>query len=86
MLGLEWKARARPDSSSGFARTSSSEPAEDWPALKARKRRWAELLRMVFQVEVEVCPRGGGEALLAGGAGAAARRRGGPRARIRGRE
>ena len=35
--------------------------AEPWPALKARRRRWAELLRMVFRVDVEVCPRCGGE-------------------------
>ena len=26
-----------------------------WPALKARRRRWAELLRLVFAVDVEVC-------------------------------
>jgi hypothetical protein len=36
------------------------EPAEDWPALRARRRRWAELLRRVFAVEVEVYPRCGG--------------------------
>jgi hypothetical protein len=35
-------------------------PAGDWAALRARRRRWAELLRRVFQVEVEVCPRCGG--------------------------
>ena len=29
---------------------------ESWPALRARRRRWAELLRLVFKVEVEVCP------------------------------
>ena len=43
---------------------ASPEPAGDWPALKARRRRWAELLRMVFKVEVEVCPRCGGEARI----------------------
>ncbi len=32
-----------------------------WPALKARRRRWAELLRLVYAVDVEVCPRCGGE-------------------------
>ena len=31
-----------------------------------RRRRWAELLRMVFQVEVEVCARCGGEARILG--------------------
>jgi hypothetical protein len=34
---------------------------EPWPALKARRRRWAELLRLVFAADVEVCPRCGGE-------------------------
>lgn len=33
---------------------------EVWPALKARRRRWAELLRRVFEVDVTVCPRCGG--------------------------
>jgi hypothetical protein len=32
------------------------EPEASWPALQARRRRWAELLRRVFKVEVEVCP------------------------------
>ncbi len=36
------------------------EPEAGWPALKARRRRWAELLRLVFRVDV--CPRCGGEA------------------------
>jgi Putative transposase/Transposase zinc-binding domain len=31
-------------------------PADDWPALRARRRRWAELLRRVFDVEVSLCP------------------------------
>ena len=35
-------------------------PGPEWPALRARRRRWAELLRLVFRVEVEVCPRCGG--------------------------
>ena len=39
---------------------------ESWPALRARRRRWAELLRLVFKVEVEVCPRCGGEARILG--------------------
>ena len=34
---------------------------QPWAALKARRRRWAELLRMVFKVDVEVCRRCGGE-------------------------
>ena len=39
---------------------SAAEPAADWPALRARRRRWAELLRRVHPVEVEVCPACGG--------------------------
>ena len=42
------------------------EPAADGPALRARRRRWAELLRLVFQVDVEVCPRCGGESRIIG--------------------
>jgi len=40
--------------------------AESWPVLQARRRRWAERLRMVFKVDVEVCPRSGGEMSLVG--------------------
>ena len=36
---------------------ASPQPAGDWPALRARRRRWAERLRWVFKVEIEVCPR-----------------------------
>jgi hypothetical protein len=39
---------------------TSPAPREDWPALRARRRRWAELRRRVFQVEVAGCPRCGG--------------------------
>ena len=46
--------------------TVAPEPAGDWPSLRARRRRWAELLRLVFKVEVEVCPRCGGEARIVG--------------------
>ena len=42
------------------AEPGATEPAADWPALRARRRRWAELLRMVFQVDVERCVRCGG--------------------------
>ncbi len=43
---------------------AGQEPAHDdaerevaaWPALRARRRRWAELLRLVFEVDVTVCP------------------------------
>ena len=54
-----------------LARASDEPPEaavqeENWPALRARRRRWAELLRLVFKVEVEVCPRCGGEARIVG--------------------
>jgi hypothetical protein len=39
---------------------------EQWSALRARRRRWAERLRRVFAVEVEVCPRGGGAMRMVG--------------------
>jgi hypothetical protein len=42
------------------------EHEENWPELQARRRRWAELLRRVFQVDVEVCARCGGEARIIG--------------------
>ena len=42
------------------------ETEASWPALTARRRRWAELLRRVFRVDVEVCPRCAGEARILG--------------------
>jgi hypothetical protein len=42
------------------------EREDTWPALRARRRRWAELMRMVFAVDVEVCPRCGGAARIIG--------------------
>jgi hypothetical protein len=42
------------------------EHEEIWPALRARRRRWAELLRSVFAVDVERCPRCGGAARIFG--------------------
>jgi hypothetical protein len=42
----------------------ATEAGQAWPALRARRRRWAELLRLVFRVEVEVCARCGGEARI----------------------
>ena len=41
----------------GAGHEAAYEP-EPWPALRARRRRWAELLRLVY---VEVCRRCGGE-------------------------
>ena len=43
------------------AHDDTSREPEPWPALKAWRRRWAELLRLVFAVDVEVFPRCGGE-------------------------
>ena len=45
-------------------RTPEREDA--WPALRARRRRWAELRRHVYAVDVEVCPRCGGTARIVG--------------------
>jgi hypothetical protein len=44
----------------------AAEREDTWPARRARRRRWAELLRMVFRVEVEGCPRCGGAARIVG--------------------
>jgi len=51
---------------SAVAAEAPRAPAPGWPALRARRRRWAELLRRVFKVEVDVCPRCGGEARIIG--------------------
>ena len=40
----------------GAAPSPAAASSEDWPALRARKRRWAELLSRVFEIEVSVCP------------------------------
>jgi len=61
-----WRGRGVELVAAPAATTLSPEPARDWPALRARRRRWAELLRLVFQVEVEVCPRCGGAARIVG--------------------
>ena len=44
----------------------ATEDRDTWPALRARRRRWAELLRRVFRVDVEVCPRCGGAMVIVG--------------------
>jgi hypothetical protein len=44
----------------------AADSAAEWPALCARRRRWSELLRMVFQVDVERCGRCGGPARIGG--------------------
>jgi hypothetical protein len=59
-----WRRRGVALAASPPVAARRCEPAEEWPALRARRRRWAELLRRVFQVEVEVCPRCGGAARL----------------------
>ncbi len=48
------------------AQHDTEHEAEPWPALTAGRRRWAELLRMIFKVDVEVCPRCGGEMRIVG--------------------
>jgi hypothetical protein len=52
----------------GAGHEAAHEPeceTEPWPALQARRRRWAELLRLVFAVDVEVCPTCGEMRILA---------------------
>jgi hypothetical protein len=44
----------------------ATEPESAWPAMRARRRRWAELLRWVFRVDVEGCPRCGGAMRILG--------------------
>jgi hypothetical protein len=44
----------------------SDHEGEPWAALQTRRRRWAELLLLVFRVDVEVCPRCGGELRIVG--------------------
>ena len=61
-----WRRRGVELVAAPSAEMVSPEPAGDWPALRARRRRWAELLRLVFKVEVEVCARCGGEARIVG--------------------
>ena len=44
----------------------ATEDQDAWSALRARRRRWAELLRRVFRVDVEVCPRCRGAMAIVG--------------------
>ena len=44
----------------------AAEREDAGPALRARRRRWADLLRRVFAVDGERCPRGGGAARIVG--------------------
>lgn len=59
---LWWRRRGVvPDGARGTtapapAPSPAATPANDWPALRARRRRWAELLSRVFEIEVHVCP------------------------------
>jgi hypothetical protein len=61
-----WRRRGIVLRSTPAAEPSASEPAAEWPALRARRRRWAELLRRIYAVDVEVCPRCGGAARIVG--------------------
>ena len=59
-----WRRRGVVLANAPEAEPSSSEPNAEWPALRARRRRWAELLRLVYAIDVEVCPRCGGAARI----------------------
>jgi hypothetical protein len=61
-----WRRRGIELARGSGAPPEAVEPEASWPALQARRRRWAELLRLVFKVEVEVCPRCGGAARILG--------------------
>jgi hypothetical protein len=61
-----WRRRGVELAATAPVATPPPKPSGEWPALKARRRRWSELLRLVFQVDVEVCPRCGGEARIVG--------------------
>ena len=66
--GASHAFRAPPSPSADSERAPSHwrARAASWPALHARRRRWAELLRLVFKVDVEVCARCGGAARIIG--------------------
>ncbi len=61
-----WRRRGVERVATPRTETTSPEPAGEWPAPRARRRRWAELRRLVFKVDVEVCARCGGEARIIG--------------------
>jgi len=61
-----WRRRGIMLRNAPAAEPSASEPTAEWPALRARRRRWAELLRLVFSIDVEVCVRCGGAARIVG--------------------
>jgi hypothetical protein len=61
-----WGQRGVSLARSRAAPAEAPEADHAWPALRERRRRWAELLRLMFRVEVEVCPRCGGEARILG--------------------
>ena len=43
-----------------FAEERENSLIPTWPALQARRRRWAELLQRIFEVDPLRCPRCGG--------------------------
>ena len=61
-----WRRRGVVLMAAPEAQPGAAEPAADWPELRARRRRWAELLRLVYAVDVEVCVRCGGAARIVG--------------------
>ena len=61
-----WRRRGVVRVNAPDAESSSPASVPDGPALRARRRRWAELLRLVFAIDVEVCARCGGAARIVG--------------------
>jgi len=41
--------------------TGSADDSPTWPQMQARRRRWAELLQRIFEVDPLRCPRCGGD-------------------------
>ena len=54
-----WRRRGIVHTSAAATETVAQDSAADWSARCARRRRWAELLRLVSKVEIERCPRCG---------------------------
>jgi hypothetical protein len=49
---MSWRRRGIVLAGASGEPSRAVEPEQSWPALRARRRRWAELLRLVFKVEV----------------------------------
>ena len=55
-----WRKLGILTETSAFAEERQNSELPTWPALQARRRRWAELLQRIFEVDPLRCPRCGG--------------------------